>query len=98
MVLLSGNLDGSVGERFANTRGFNLSREVCRDREYKRDLVWGLLPRTFCIPSILCLLFLFNVASAIGFPLWVPMSEGGLEVVSTGYRLVTVTKYMTGSN
>lgn len=80
MVLLSGNLDGSVGESFANTGGFNLSREVCRDREYKSYLVWELFPRAFCIPSILCLLLLFNVASAIG-TLSVPMSEGGLEAV-----------------
>lgn len=80
MVLLSRSLDGSEGGNFANASGFNLSREVCRDREYKRYLVWGLLPRTFCIPSILCLLFLFNVPSTIG-TLCVPMSEGGLEIV-----------------
>lgn len=78
LVLLSGNLNGSSRDSFTNTDGFNLPQEVCRDAQgMKRYLVWGLLGRTFCIPWILCLLFLFNVVFAVE-TLCTPLSEGGL--------------------
>lgn len=78
LVLLSGSLSGSEREGFTNTNGFNLSREVCGETQRISEVfACGLLRGALCIPWLLCLLLLFNVASAVG-ALCTPMSEGGL--------------------